>query len=63
VEEAIDPDGIEGFVHVEDDCLLSPKFLIILSRRRASCKDVLCLGLNPNSLHHSALEYLMQNPS
>ena len=26
----------------------SPKFLAILSTRRASCKDVLCLVLNPN---------------
>jgi hypothetical protein len=26
----------------------SPKFLVILSTRRASCKDVLCLGLYPN---------------
>ena len=28
--------------------LFSPKFLVILSTRRASCNDVLCLGLNPN---------------
>ena len=28
--------------------LFSPKFLVILSTRRASCKDELCLGLNPN---------------
>jgi len=26
----------------------SPKFLVILSTRWASCRDVLCLGLNPN---------------
>ena len=26
----------------------TPKFLVILSTRRASCKYVLCLGLNPN---------------
>jgi hypothetical protein len=29
-------------------CLFSPKFLVIISTRWASCKDVLCLGLNPN---------------
>jgi len=28
--------------------LFAPKFLLILSTRRASCKDVLCLDLNPN---------------
>jgi len=28
--------------------LYSPKFLVILSTRRASCKDVLFLGLNPS---------------
>jgi len=27
----------------------SPKFLVILSTRRASCKDVLCMGLNPTA--------------
>jgi hypothetical protein len=45
------PDGIEGFGHVEENCtvsLFSPKFLVILSTRRASCNDVLCLCLNPN---------------
>ena len=30
--------------------LFSPKFLNILSTKRASCKDMLCLGLNPNCL-------------
>ena len=51
--EAIDPDGIEGFGHVKETApvsLFSPKFLVILSTRRSSCKDVLCLGLKPNSL-------------
>jgi hypothetical protein len=49
VEEAVSPNAIEGFGHVEEDCAcFSPKFLVILSTRRASCKDVLCLGLNPN---------------
>jgi hypothetical protein len=51
VEEAIDPDGIEGFGHVAKTApvsLFSPKFLVILSTRRASCNDVLCLGLKPN---------------
>jgi len=28
--------------------LFSPNFLVILSTRWASCKDVLCLDLNPN---------------
>jgi len=28
--------------------LFSPKFLVVLSTRRASCKDVLCLDLNSN---------------
>ena len=28
--------------------LLSPKFLVIHSTRRANCRDVLCLGRNPN---------------
>ena len=28
--------------------LFSPNFLVILSTRRANCKDELCLGLNPN---------------
>ena len=32
--------------------LFSPKFLVILSMRRANCKDVLCLGLNPNCSSH-----------
>ena len=47
VEEAIDPAGIKGFGHVEENCAFSPKFLVILSTRRASCKDVLSLGINP----------------
>ena len=47
VEEAIDPDGIEGFGHVEETLpvsLFSPKFLVIISTRRAKCKSVICLG-------------------
>jgi hypothetical protein len=45
VEVAIDPDGIEGFGHVAKTApvsLFSPKFLVILSTRRATCKGVLC---------------------
>jgi hypothetical protein len=47
----MDPDGIKGFGHVQEYCdvrLFSLKFLVILSTRRASCSDVLCVGLNPN---------------
>jgi len=28
--------------------LVSPKLIVILSNRRTTCNDVLCLGLNPN---------------
>jgi len=51
VKEAFDPNGIEGFGHVQETApvnLLPQKFLVIRSTRRANCKDVLCLGRNPN---------------
>jgi len=32
VEEAIDPDGIEGFVHVEESCAGGPTSKIMTSR-------------------------------
>ena len=31
------------------------KLLVMLSTRRASCKDVLCLGRNPNCSSHMSL--------
>jgi len=34
--------------------LFSPKFLVILSTRRASCKEVLCLGRSPNCSFRSS---------
>jgi len=48
VEEVIDPDGIKGIGHDEENHageFFPPKFLVIRSTRSASCKDVLCQGL------------------
>jgi len=38
--------------------LFSPKFLVILSTRRASCKDVLWLGLNQHCSSRISLRSL-----
>jgi hypothetical protein len=55
VEAAIDPDDTKGFGTSRKTAsvsLFSPKCLVILWAGRASCKDVLCLGRNPNCSSH-----------
>jgi hypothetical protein len=47
----INPESIEWFGHIREIwpvCPFSLLFLVILSKRRASCEEVLCLGLNTN---------------
>jgi len=56
VEEAIDPNGIEGFGHVEESCVSEHLFAEISGysfKEAGQLKDVLCLGLNPNCLSRS----------
>jgi len=38
--------------------LFSPKFLVILSTKWGSCKDVLCLGLKPSCSSHISPRWL-----